>query len=84
MGNLSSAFEKADTSAAYLYGEINLIPALGIRFRIANCCTWWRGIFTRISQDGGLDLLPIAAQDGGRGDFSENLRTSLFNKCLHV
>jgi hypothetical protein len=32
MGNLSSAFEKADTSAAYPYGAMNFIPELGIRF----------------------------------------------------
>jgi hypothetical protein len=42
---LSSASEKADTSAAYF------IPALGINFRIANSCTRWR--FTGLSQDGG-------------------------------
>jgi hypothetical protein len=31
MGKLSSAFEKADTCAAYPYGTMNFIPALGIR-----------------------------------------------------
>jgi hypothetical protein len=38
-GKLSSAFEKAGTSAAYPYGAMNLIPTLEIRFRIANSCT---------------------------------------------
>jgi hypothetical protein len=32
MGQLSSAFEQADTSAAYPYGAMNFIPALAIRF----------------------------------------------------
>ncbi len=35
----SSAFKKADTSAAYPYGATNFIPALAIRSRIANSCT---------------------------------------------
>ena len=39
MGKLSSAFKKADTSAAYPYGATNFIPALAIRSRIANSCT---------------------------------------------
>ncbi len=39
MGKLSSAFEKANTSAAYPYGLINFVPALGIHFRIANSRT---------------------------------------------
>jgi hypothetical protein len=34
MGKLCSTFEKADASAAYPYGEMNFIPALGIHFRI--------------------------------------------------
>ncbi len=29
MGKLSSAFEKAETSAAYPYSMINFLPALG-------------------------------------------------------
>jgi hypothetical protein len=58
MEKLSSAFEKANTSAAY----INLIPALGIHFRIANSRTKWRCNFKGISQD------------WGRTDFSENFR----------
>jgi hypothetical protein len=53
MGKLSSAFEKADTSAANSYGAMNFIPALALRFRISNSCTRWRGIFKGLSQDGG-------------------------------
>jgi hypothetical protein len=34
MGQLSSAFEKADTSAAYPYSAMNFIPALAIRFHL--------------------------------------------------
>ena len=70
MGKLSSAFKKGDTSAAYPYGATNFIPALAIRFRIANSCTTWSEIFKGLSQD------------GGQADFSKNLRTSLFNKGL--
>ncbi len=45
MGNLSSAFEKADTSNCLSLWCDKLIPGLGgIRFRIANSCTRWRGI----------------------------------------
>jgi hypothetical protein len=33
-------------------GSVNFIPALGIRFRIANSCTRWRGIFQGLSKDG--------------------------------
>jgi hypothetical protein len=51
-GKLSSAFKKADTSAAYLYNSMNFIPALAIRFRIANSCTKWRGVFKGLSEDG--------------------------------
>ncbi len=50
--------------------EMNFIPALAIRFRITNSCIRWRGIFKRLSQD------------GGRADFSKNLLASLFNKDL--
>ncbi len=48
----------------------NLIPALQIRFWIANSCTTWRGIFKGLSQDGGWEY------------FSNNLRVCLFNKGL--
>jgi hypothetical protein len=37
--SLVQPLKKADTSAAYPYGGINLIPALGIHFRIANSHT---------------------------------------------
>jgi hypothetical protein len=70
MGKLSSALKKADTSDTYPYGATNFIPALAIRFRIANSCTSCREIFTELSQD------------GERADFSKNLRASLFNKDL--
>jgi hypothetical protein len=53
MGKLSSAFEKADTSAAYSYGAMNFIPALAVRFQISNSGTRWRGIFKGLPQDGG-------------------------------
>jgi hypothetical protein len=66
MGKLSSAFEKAETSAAYLYGAMNLTPALAIRFQIAKSFMRWRGIFKGFSQD------------GGQTDFSQNLHASLF------
>jgi hypothetical protein len=49
---------------------MNFIPALGIRFRIANSCMMWRGMFKGLSQD------------EGRADFSKNLRASLLNKGL--
>jgi hypothetical protein len=49
---------------------MNFIPALAIRFRIANSCTRWQGIYKRLSQD------------GGRADFSKNLLAFLFNKDL--
>ncbi len=73
MGKLTSAFEKAGTSAAYPYGAMNFILALAIYFRIAktvNSCTRWRGIFKELSQDGGRD------------DYSKHLRASLFKKGL--
>jgi hypothetical protein len=63
-------FEKADTSAAFPCGAMNFIPASGIHFQIANSCTRQRGIFTGLSQDGGL------------ADFSTDLRASLCNKGL--
>jgi hypothetical protein len=43
------------------------MAALAIRTLIANSCTRWRGIFEWHSQD------------GGRADFSNNLRSSLLN-----
>jgi hypothetical protein len=49
---------------------MNFIPALGIPFQIANSCTRWRYNLTGLSQD------------GGRADFSKNLRASLFNAGL--
>jgi hypothetical protein len=61
MGKLSSAFEKVDTSAAYPFGVINLIPALGIQFRIANSCRRYRCNF-KVLKEWGL------------ADFSKNLR----------
>ncbi len=67
MGNLSSAFEKANHSTTYPYGAMNFIPALAIRFRIVN--SLWGGA--------------VALKDSqkvGHGDFSENLRAFLFNK----
>jgi hypothetical protein len=42
VGKLISAFEKASTSAAYPYGTMNFIPALGIHFRIVKNRTRWR------------------------------------------
>jgi hypothetical protein len=39
VGKLISAFEKANTSAAYPYGTMNFIPALGIHFRIVKSRT---------------------------------------------
>ncbi len=71
MGKLCSTFEKADASAAYPYGEMNFIPALGIHFRITNRCTIWRCNFKWLSKDGGRTT-----------DFSENLRASLFTGDL--
>ncbi len=58
MGNLSSAFKKADTSALppMPAHAMNLIPASKIRFRIANSCSRWLGIFEWLSQDGRLFL----------------------------
>jgi hypothetical protein len=53
MGKLSSAFEKANTSVADLYGAMNLTPTLAIRFQIAKSCMMWRGISKGLSQDGG-------------------------------
>ncbi len=61
---------KADSSAAFPCGVMNFIPALGIHFQIANSSTRRRGIFKGLSQD------------GGRADFSTNLRASLCNKDL--
>jgi hypothetical protein len=70
MGKLSSAFEKADTSAICPYSMMNLIPLLGLHFQISNSRTRWHCNFK------GL------LQDGGRTDFSENLCTSLFHDDL--
>jgi hypothetical protein len=64
---LDSTFEKAETSAAYPYCAMNFIPALGIRFRMANSRTRRRCNFKGLSQDGGW------------ADFSHNLLASLFN-----
>ncbi len=50
--------------------EMNFIPALAIRFRIANSCTRWRGIIKGLSQD------------GGRADCFKNLLASLISKDL--
>jgi hypothetical protein len=66
MWKLGSNFEKAYTSAAYPYGVMNFIPALGIRFRITNNRTRWRCNFKWLSKDGGRTT-----------NFSENLRASL-------
>jgi hypothetical protein len=56
MGKLSSAFEKADTSAAYSYSMMNFVPLLGIQIKIANSCTRWYcealWYFKGLSQDG--------------------------------
>jgi hypothetical protein len=52
MGKLSSAFEKADSSAAYPFCGMNFIPKLGIRFRIAKVHTRWVCNFKGLSQDG--------------------------------
>jgi hypothetical protein len=49
---------------------MNVIPVLGILFRIANSLGRWRCNFKGLSQDGGWV------------DFSKNLRASLFNKGL--
>jgi hypothetical protein len=65
-------FAKADTSASYPHGLMNFIPTLGICISIANSCTRWSGIFEGLSQD------------GGRPDFSKNLRSSLFHKGLSM
>jgi hypothetical protein len=70
MGKLSSTFEKVDKSAAYPYGTMNFIPALGNDFRIANSRMRWRC------------HIKGPSQDGGRTDFSENLCGSLFNDNL--
>jgi hypothetical protein len=70
MGNLSSAFEKADTSAICPYSMMNLIPLLGFHFQIANSRTRWHCNFKGLSQDRGLT------------DFSEQLCTSLFQGDL--
>jgi hypothetical protein len=70
MRKLSSAFEKAYTIAAYPYGTMNFIPVSEIHFRIANSRSRWRCNIKGLSQD------------GGRTDFSENLRSSLFNDDL--
>jgi hypothetical protein len=67
MGKFSSTFEKADTSAAYPYCAMNFIPALGIRFRMANSRTRLRCNFKGLSQDGGW------------ANFSHNLLAYLFN-----
>ncbi len=55
------------TCFSYAYQAMNVMPGLGIGIIIANSCRRWRGIFKRLSQD------------GGRTDFSENLRALLFN-----
>jgi hypothetical protein len=70
MEKLCSDFEKANTCVAYPFGAMNFISLLGIRFRIANSCTRWCGIFKGLSQD------------GGQADFSKNLHASLLNKGL--
>jgi hypothetical protein len=50
---------------------MNFIHALAIRFRIANSCTTW-----------SEEIFKGLSQDGGRADFSKNLRASIFNKGL--
>jgi hypothetical protein len=47
-----------------------MCPPLTIRILIANSSRRWRGIFKEL------------LQDGGRADFSKNLRASLLNKYL--
>jgi hypothetical protein len=54
---------------SYPYGAMNLIPALAIRFRIANSCTGCCGIFERLLQD-------------EEGQNSKNLSLSLFSEDL--
>jgi hypothetical protein len=63
---LREFFEKAEISAAYLHGAMNLTPEMAIRFQIAKSFMRWCGIFKGLSQD------------GGRPDFSRNLHASLF------
>ncbi len=68
MGNLSSAFEKADrtNNVVYLSSTSYFIPVLAIGFQIATSCRRWWCNFKGLS-------------NGGRTDFSAN---SLFNDDL--
>jgi hypothetical protein len=70
MRKVSSAFQKAGTSAAHPYGAMNCIPAFATHFRIAKSYTRWCGIFKVISEEGGW------------ADISNNFRASLFKKGL--
>jgi hypothetical protein len=70
MGNLSSAFERADTCAAYPYGAMNFIPELGIR-----------GSKLPIAVRGGAESLKGPHRIGDGRNFSKDLH-ALFNKYL--
>ncbi len=61
---------KSQHSDTYPYGAMNFIPELAIHFWIAN--SLW----------GGAVAVKGSHKMDGYGDFSENLRASLFNKDL--
>jgi hypothetical protein len=70
--NVSSAFEKAAKfpSIAYPNSAMNFMPSLAFCVQIANIFTRWHCNFQGLSKD------------GGRADFSNNLRAPLFNEDL--
>jgi hypothetical protein len=64
--------QKCKHCSAVDNGAMNLTSAFEIRFRIANSCMRWRGIFRGLSQD------------RGRTDFSRKLCAFLFYKDLSI